>query len=126
MIIHKTTKQKLLSESFSLDALKLARAIYYTHINDDKNLYMEIKLSSICNLLKLENSQDSRDYIRKVFTELNEPLSVHDFKFFSKTYQTRFVIFCKYEIHEDLIEIELSEEFLLAESEYMIDKFLTN
>ena len=126
MKIHKITKQKLLSESFSEDALKLAKAIYHTHVNDENNLYMEIKLSGICKLLKLKKAQKSRDYIREIFAELNEPLAVHNFKFFSKIYETRFVTFCKYQIHDDFIEIELSEEYLLVESEYMIDKFLTN
>jgi hypothetical protein len=44
-------KQKLLSEPLSQRAVKFARAIYFTHLKDEANLYLEIKMTSIMKLL---------------------------------------------------------------------------
>jgi len=119
-------KQNLLSEPFSVDALKLARAIYFTHLTDGNNLYLEIKLTSIMTLLHLHSNKKTIEKIHKLLGELNEPLAVRDFNFFGKVYQLRLVVFCKYKINKNILEIELSEEFLHAEHEYMLDSFLTN
>jgi len=126
MSLHQIHKQKLLCEPFSEDALKLARAIYNTYIEDDKELFMEIKIQTILSLLKLQSSKQSTNYIRHLLEELNEPLAVRDFKFYAKTHPMRFVVFCTYTMNENSIELELSEEFLHVEEEYMIDSFLTN
>lgn len=125
MELHKIVKQKLLSEPFSDDALRLARAIFNTYVEDDKNLYMEIQITAIDALLKLRQGQEATEYIVTLLEELNEPLMVKDFKFYGEISKMKFLHFCKYKINKDTIEIELSEEFLLAESEYMLDKFLT-
>ncbi|MBU1989290.1 hypothetical protein KJ691_00950 [bacterium] len=126
MSLHTITKQKLLSEPFSYEALRLARAIYNTYVNLDKELSMEIKIKSVENLLKLDSGVDTVSYIKKLFEELNEPLAVRDFKFYAQVYPIRFITFCRYTIKDTLIEIELSEEFLHAESEYMLEPFLTD
>ncbi len=122
----KIIKQKLLTEPFSADALKLARAIYFTHLTDGNNLYLEIKLTSITTLLHLHSNKETQEKIHKLLDELNEPLAVKNFKFFGKVYPLRLVIFCKYKINKNILEIELSEEFLHAEHKYMLDSFLTN
>ena len=121
---HTIQKQKLLSEPLSKDALKFARAIYNTYLEDDENLCMIIKIQSILNLLKLQYCKGSIEYIKELFEEINEPLFVKNFKFNGEIFPTRFVIFCKYEIVDKTIKIELSEEFLQVESQYMIDSFL--
>lgn len=126
MAIHKIQRQKLLSEPFSLDALKLSRALYYTYLNSDKELHMQIKLKTIYSLLKLTQSEESWAYVVHILDELNEPIGVKNFKFYAKTYALRFIIFCKYKLNGDTIEIELSEEYLHAEKEYMIEQFLSN
>ncbi len=126
MSLHKIEKQYLLGDVFSPDALTLARAIYNTYIEDDQNLYMKIKLSKIEALLKISPYCDSTQQITRVLEEINEPIGVKNFKFFAKEYPIRFLEFCSYEIKDDFIEIYLSEEFLHAEEEYMIDNFLTN
>ncbi len=125
MAIHQIVKQQLLAEPFSEDALRLARAIYNTYIEDDKNLFMEINLKTVSSLLKIPYNIKAVQYIIKLLEELNEPLLVKNFKYFAKTSEMKFLQFCKYKINKETIEIELSEEFLLAESEYMLDKFLT-
>ncbi len=124
MSMHTITKQQLLQEPFSDDALKLARAIYNTYIEDDKNLFMEIKIKTVLNLLNLQSSIDAMKYIRYLLEELNEPLCVKNFKYFANIYPMRFVVFCAYIIKDETIEIDLSEEFLHVEDEYMLDPFL--
>ncbi len=126
MSLHKIKKQKLLYEPFSDKALKFARAIFNTHIEYDKNLFMEIKISNIIRLLKLHPGKDAINDIVNILEELNEPLCVREFKYFGKIYPMRFVTFCTYTIKEETIEIDLSEEFLHVENEYMLDSFLTN
>ncbi len=126
MSLHTIQKQFLLGELFSNDALQLAKAIYNTYIKDDKNLYMEIEISKIETLLKLDHSKFSLQHIIYTFEEINEPIGVRHFKYFAKEYPIRFLVFCTYEIVDDLIIIYLNEEFLYAEDKYMIDKFLTS
>ncbi len=124
MSMHTIEKQTLLYEPFSADALKLARAIHNTYIEDEEELFMEIKIKNVLNLLNLNSGVESLRYIRNLFEELNEPLCVKNFKYFANTYKMRFVVFCTYNIKEETIEIELSEEFLHVEQEYMLDPFL--
>jgi len=119
-------KQKLLSEPISDDALKLARAIYFTYLTNESDLYLEIKLVSIMKLLHLHSNKETIEEIHKLLRELNEPLAIKDFNFYGKFYPLRFVVFCKYKINKDILEIELSEEFLYAEQKYMLDSFLTH
>ncbi len=124
MTLHTIEKQQLIYEPFSDDALKLARAIYNTYIEDDEDLFMEIKTATMLRLLKLNNSPDSIKYIKNLLEELNEPLCVKDFKYFAKLYPMRFVIFCTYVIKDDTIEIEISDEYLHVVDNYMLDPFL--
>ena len=124
MVLHQIKKQKLLFEPFSSDALKLARAIYNTYLENDKDFFMEIKISTIAKLLNLHQGKKATEYIRYLLEELNEPLCVRDFKYFAKIYNMRFIYFCTYTIKDEMIEIELSEEFLYVEAEYMLDPFL--
>ena len=125
MSLHEIKKQKLLHEPFSDDALKLARAIYNTHKKDDEELFLEIKVPTIIKLLNLHPSKEAIKYIRDLLEELNEPLCVRGFKFFAKVYPMRFITFCTYEINEETLELNLSEEFLHVENEYMLDPFLS-
>ncbi len=118
-------KQTLLSEPLSQDALRLARALYNTYEeNDDDDLDMDIKIEAILRLLKLENTQDSLLYIRKLLEELNEPLGVKDFAFEGNRYPLRFVTFCKYSFHDEILHIQLSQEYLDVQKNYMLDAFL--
>ncbi len=126
MEIHKIKRQKLLSEPFSQDALKLARALYNTYRNDGDDLCMEIKLNTIISLLGLRSGKEAVSYIEMLLEELNEPIAVKNFKFIAKIYPIRFIVFCKYRINDDIIEIELSEEYLEVESKYMLDSFLSH
>ena len=123
MSLHTIEKQFLFSDILSRDALRLARAIHNTYIEDKKNLYMEIRLETITSLLNIGTTQKDIHYLVTLFEEINEPISVKNFKFYANVYETRFMSFCNYTINEKYIEIELNEEFLLAEKEYMIDKF---
>ncbi|EDZ63334.1 hypothetical protein SMGD1_1731 [Sulfurimonas gotlandica GD1] len=124
MSLHEIIKQKLLQEPFDNDALKLARAIYNTYLENDKELFMDIKINTVLNLLKLQSSKEALKYIRFLFEELNEPLCVKNFKYYANTYPMRFVVFCSYKIKDETIEIELNEEFLHVEEHYMLDPFL--
>jgi len=126
MINSKIEKANLLCEELSVDALHLARAIYNTYIENNFDLSMEIKLSVIYNLLNLQPSNDSLKYIKSVLIELNEPVCVKNFKYKNKIYNMRFVAFCTYSFSSNSIELELSEEFLEVEANYMLDSFLTN
>jgi hypothetical protein len=124
MISHKIEKQKLLSEPYSQDALKLARGLYYTFLEEEEPLEMVVKLSTIFKLLHLENNETSLIYINSLLHELNEPLAVKNFMYMGKSYDMRFVIFSKYTIKDSELIISLSEEFLHAQKEYMLDSFL--
>lgn len=124
MSLHTIEKQQLLYEPISQDALKLARAIYNTYIENDKDLFMEIKIKTIFNLLNLQSGVKALSYVKHLLEELNEPLCVKNFKYYADTYKMRFVVFCSYHIKDETIEIELNDEFLHVEEEYMLDPFL--
>jgi len=124
MSLHTIEKQQLLYEPISPDALKLARAIYNTYLENDKDLFMEIKVKTIFNLLNLQSGVKALSYVKYLLEELNEPICVKNFKFYGTTYKMRFVIFCNYHIKDEMIEIDLNEEFLHVEEEYMLDPFL--
>lgn len=126
MSLHQVTKQVLFSEPLTGDALKLIRAIYSTYINNDKDLFMSIKVSAIYRVLRLEDSEEAFSYIQQLFTEINEPVMVRDFKYRAKIYPMRFLFFCDYSFDGEDIEIEINEEFLHAEKEYMISPFLSS
>ncbi len=117
-------KRNLLSEPLSPDALKLARGIYNTHLDMDEELEMEIKIPMFYKLLNLQPSQESINYIQDLLEELNEPLAIRNFEFNGEKIQLKFVQFCSYKIGEETIKIELSEEYLHAQSQYMLDSFL--
>lgn len=117
-------KKNLLAEPLSPDALKLARGIYNTHISLDEELEMEIKIPIFYKLLNLQPSQESTDYIQELLEELNEPLAIRNFEFQGEKIQLKFVQFCCYKIGNESIKIELSEEYLHAQREYMLDCFL--
>jgi hypothetical protein len=87
---------------------------------------MHISLPKLYELFKLPNINDSLKEIKAIFLELNEPIMVKDFKFYADVYEMRIMTFCTYEFKEGYVDIELNEEFLEAEKNYMIDKFLTN
>ncbi|MEA1893291.1 MAG: hypothetical protein U9N33_11360 [Campylobacterota bacterium] len=124
MSIHKIEKQQLLYEPLSKDALKFAKAVYNTYLEDPDELFLEIKIKTVLHLLNLNESVDSIHRIRHILEELNEPICVRNFKYFSDLHPMRFVYFCTYLITEDSIELELSEEYLCAIEDYMIDPYL--
>ena len=121
----KIQKAYLLHEDLSEDALRLARAIYNTHIENGCYLDMSIKLKCIFTLLNIQESIDSINYIKALFIELNEPICVKNFRYKHKTYSTHFVVFCTYSFTDTSVELELSEEYLEVEAKYMLDAFLT-
>ncbi len=125
MVLHEIKKQKLLAEPLSADSLKLARAIYNTFMELGDDSILEIKVNTIQKLLNLQQNEDGKQYIIKTLEDINEPLVVKNFKFYATVYPMRFLKFCEYKINGDMIEIDISEEFLLAEKEYMLDNFLT-
>ena len=124
MKMHTIEKQKLLSEPLSKYALKLAKALYHTYLKDDKNLCMEFPTKAVLGLFKLSYSKTSILFIQSIFEELNEPILVKNFKIFGKVYDMKFIRFCTYKIDNNKIEVELNPEYLLAESEYMQERFL--
>jgi hypothetical protein len=125
MTLHKIKKQKLLKEPFNEESLKLARAIYNTYIELDKELDLELKLKNIKKLLKLDDSRESIKHIISLLEDINEPLVVYDFKFCAKIYPVKIVTFFSYNIENDILNIAINEDFLLVEEEYMLDSFLS-
>lgn len=125
MKLHKIIKQQLLAEPFSKDAQKLACAIYSTYIENDENLYMKIQLQTIERILKLQTLEDPHQYVKMLLEELREPIAVKNFKYFAQTYPVRVLRFFTYTLDSDFLEIELNEEFLHAEQEYAIKRFLS-
>ncbi|MDT8338449.1 MAG: hypothetical protein RQ763_04545 [Sulfurimonas sp.] len=117
-------KQNLLAEPLSQNALKLARGVYNTYIAMDEDLSLEIKLQNIFKLLGLRPCKESVKDIQDLLEEINEPLAIRNFEFEGEAIQLKFVQFCTYEIGEETIKIELSPEYLHAQSEYMLDSFL--
>ncbi len=127
MNLYAIEKQKLLSEPFSDDALKLAHAIYNTYILNDEELYMQIQLKTIAKLLKLDiNHNHTLKKIQDILEDLSEPLFIKEFEFRSKTYHNRFITFFKYKLTQEILYLKLSEEFLHVEKEYMLDSFLSS
>ncbi|MDD2567317.1 MAG: hypothetical protein PHS10_04975 [Thiovulaceae bacterium] len=126
MTLHTIQKQKLLAEPYSDDALKLARAIYSTYVKDEKDPYMKIKTSIVIKLLKLEDHENPLLYIKMLLEELNEPIAVKNFKYYATIYPVRLLTFCTYTLDAEYLELELNEEFLHAEKEYMTDPFLSH
>ncbi len=126
MSLHTIKKQYLLGDTFSGDALHLARAIHNSYIENDEDLYMEIHLQKIISLLKIENCYDQIRQITQILEEINEPIGVRNFKYYGDEYEIRFLVFCSYEFEDDMVNIYLSEEFLYAEKLYMIEDFLTH
>ncbi len=126
MSIHRIEKQQILHEPLSEDALKLVRAIYNTYKEDVDELYLEIKISSLLHLLKIVNTHDDniKNYIINLFEELNEPICVKNFKFYNDVYPMKFIKFCTYKVQDEIVEIELNEEYIYAIEEYMIDPYL--
>ena len=125
MSIHQIQKQTLLHEPLSKDAVKLGRAIYNTYVENEE-LDMHISVKKLFDLFHLQGTNESLAYIKSVFIELTEPLIVKNFKFWSNVYPMRIVTFCNYEFSGNIVDIELSEEFLEVEKNYMVDNFLTN
>lgn len=125
MSIHKIIKQKLLSEPFSGDTLKLMKAIYNTYVTENFNLDLEIKLHTILKHLNLDNNEHSHKYLVTLFEDMNEPLKIENFKFYMDEYPVRYVTFCKYKIDSEIVEITLNEEYIVVEKEYMLDSFLS-
>jgi hypothetical protein len=117
-------KQNLLVEPLSSDALKLARGIYNTYITQDEELSLEIRIPTFFKLLNLHPCKESIEHIQNLLEELNEPLAIRNFEFNGEKIQLKFVQFCSYKIGENTIKIELSPEYLHAQSEYMLDCFL--
>lgn len=117
-------KRNLLGEPLSENALKLARGIYNTYITLDEELSLEIKIPTFFKLLNLHPCKESVRDIQNLLEELNEPLAVRNFEFNGEKIQLKFVQFCSYKIGEETIKIELSEEYLHAQREYMLDSFL--
>jgi len=117
-------KQNLLAEPLSDNALRLARGIYNTYIAQDEELSLEIKIPTFFKLLNLHPCKDSILDIQNLLEELNEPLAVRNFEFNGEVTQLKFIQFCNYKIGEETIKIELSPEYLHAQSEYMLDSFL--
>jgi hypothetical protein len=125
MAIHKIKKQQLLHEPLSDDAVKLGRAIYNTFLENGE-LDMHIEISKLFKLFKIPATNESLAFIKNVFIELTEPIIVKNFKFWNDVYPIRIVTFCLYTFEDNYVNIELSEEFLEVEKNYMIDNFLTN
>ena len=119
----KIKKRKLLAESISPKALKLARGIYNTYITYD-DFEMEIKFITFYKLLDLQPCKDSINDIQCLLEELNEPLSIKNFEFNGVTTQLKFIQFCNYTINKDTVTIILSEEYMHAHLNYMADAFL--
>jgi len=123
--MHTVKKQQLLMEPLSNNALKLARALYHTY-KKDEDLYIKASLKVICSIFKIDTSSHSIKFLVDIFEELNEPIMVQNFKFYTKKYDRKFLTFCKYKITSESVEVMLNEEFLYAEKEYMLDNFLSN
>lgn len=117
-------KQRLMSEPLSDNALRLARGLYHTYIECGELEIMEIKISTFFKLLNLHPCIDSIIDVRNLLEELNEPLAVKNFEFNGKTTQLKFIQFCNYEIKKEVIEISISEDYLHAHENYMLDAFL--
>ncbi len=124
MVLHTIEKQKLLHEPLEPDVLKLARILYNTSVEDNYELFMEVSINTLIEVLKIKNHDNPVKYIKYLFEELNEPLCVKNFKFFNKTYKMRFIYFCTYSFRDDYIDIELSEEYFYAIENYMIEPYL--
>jgi len=124
MVLHTIEKQKLIYEEFEPDVLRLAQILYNTYIEDNYELFIEVKIKTLIKVLKIQNHKNPIQYVKYLFEELNEPLCVKNFKFFKNTYKMRFIYFCTYGFRNGSIDIELSEEYLYAIQNYMIDPYL--
>ena len=124
MVLHTIEKQRLLHEELEPDVLKLAQVLYNTYIEDNYELFMEVNIRTLIRVLKLQKHENPVKYIKYLLEELNEPLCVKNFKFYTKTYSMRFIYFCTYSFRNDFIDIELSEEYFYAIENYMEEPYL--
>lgn len=125
MHLKKIEKQKLLSEPLSKDAQRIARAIYNTYAQNENDLYLEIHFNVVYKLLKIDPTDlNSLPYLRQLLKEVNEPLAVKNFEYKRVRYPVRYVNFFDFNIEEDMLQIELNEEFLHVLKHYMLDTFI--
>ncbi|MDD2790114.1 MAG: hypothetical protein PHU40_05540 [Sulfurimonas sp.] len=124
MNIYKQSKQNVFKVPLSPDALRVARALYYSYLSKEKRAHINVKLQNIFKLLKREDDIYAMEYLQELFEELNEPLEILNFRYEGKMYPRRFIFFFKYEIIQDSITIDISPEYIYAHDNYMMDTFL--
>jgi hypothetical protein len=122
--MNKPVKLNLFKVPLSDEALRVARAIYNTYLLKGKELHLQIKMQNMFTLLKLPANKSSLLHIIELLEELNEPLEVLNFTYNRNFYPRRFIFFCKYEIIQDTIIIDISGEYIHAHDNYMSDTFL--
>lgn len=115
-------KQKVFNNVIDKSSIKLARAIYNTHLQNNENLLINVKVQSIVKLLGFKDNSVSK--IIGVLEDINEPLLIQNFECCGKFFQKKFIKFCDYFINDDTIQIKLNREFLHAQENYMIESFL--
>lgn len=113
-------KQELIRGVLSKDALQLAQALYSTYLLSDRDPSIKTSVSKLCRLL----GNISQERLEEIFSELNEPIMVKDFTFRGKFFSRIVLQFCKYTHDGEDLLIELSESYLEAMKNYMLDPFL--
>ena len=112
------------------EAKRLANAIYNTYVLE-KYPYIEISVKRLYQMFcsdYVANSKSEYGHLYRIFSELNEPVALIDFKYGSKVYPWKTVQFCDFEREwkpdDEYIEIHLNEMYLAAMKEYMEEPFL--
>ena len=112
------------------DAVRLANAIFHTYKLDQyKELELEVPLSRICAMFKLEYNAQSLSVISKLINEiLDEPVAVINKELNHKhiewaTYDF-FTLLQPLEMGGDAIKLRINPEYLTITQEFVVNPFL--
>ncbi len=109
------------------DAIKLANAIYQTYLVEDTP-YLTLSVKRLCDIYAFEHTQETVQYFKELFVELNEPVVITDFTYEKKLYPWLVIEFCSFEevwhYEDEHVEIVVNEMFLSAMQKLMPEPFI--
>ena len=108
----------------------MANAIYHTYIRDEyRELELEVPLSRICDMFKMEFNRESLAFISQLINEiLDEPIAVinkelHHQMIEWKTYDF-FTLLQPLEMGGDAIKLRINPEYLTITQAFVVNPYL--
>ncbi|RLA72606.1 MAG: hypothetical protein DRG24_02445 [Epsilonproteobacteria bacterium] len=123
------TKDSLIKEKPSEDAIRLAQVLYNTYLQVD-DPYMCVPITRLCQVFKAECNTEFLTYLGKLFEELNEPVIAEHFNYRGKKYEWKVMKFCAVEQlrgdRGNYLDINLNEMFIEAVKDSDEDPFFVS